>query len=105
MCFNLSYVRKYSVPLKACTSCEILTFKILEAVYLTKIKGWVALNGITLCSVESQSEKSRNEGKKANSVPCVVQLLFLCRNLEASNIHRRDGQLGKSFLDAQQKTI
>lgn len=102
-------MRKYFVPLKEYTSYEIITFRILEAVYLTKIKGWIALNGITLCSVESQSEKSRSEGKKACAMRGMVQLPFICRNLEVSNIERyieeMDSCGGKSFLDAQQKTM
>lgn len=89
------------MPLKEYTSCEIITFRILEAVYLTKIKGWIALNGITLCSVESQSEKSRSEGKKACAVSGMVQLPFICRNLEVSNIERYTEEMdswGKASL-------
>lgn len=71
---------------------------ILEAIYLSKIKGWVALNGITLCSVESQSEKSRSIGKKASTVPGMVQLLFICRNLEVLIYTEEMDSWGKASL-------
>lgn len=40
---------------------EIFTLKILEAIYLTKMKDGLALTGIAFCSLKGQSKKSKSE--------------------------------------------